>query len=62
MDYSCPTVKVKAENSQGFVIINKEDFDSSKHEKYSQRGRPRKEQLPAVGDNNAIHNNQNTRF
>ena len=29
---SCPTVKVKCDNEQGFYIINESDFDKSNHE------------------------------
>lgn len=32
MSETCPVVKIKAENEQGFVIINESDFDSEKHE------------------------------
>ena len=27
----CPTVKVKADNEQGFIIMNEDDFDSETH-------------------------------
>ncbi len=29
---SCPTVKVKCGNEQGFMIINEDDFDKKNHE------------------------------
>jgi hypothetical protein len=29
---SCPTVKVKCDNEQGFMIINESDFDKKNHE------------------------------
>jgi hypothetical protein len=31
----CPTVKVKCENEQGFMIINESDFDSGSQEVYT---------------------------
>ncbi len=30
----CPTVKIKADNDDGFSILNESDFDESKHELY----------------------------
>lgn len=36
MEQTCPTVKVVAENEQGFVIINESDFDAQKHELHGQ--------------------------
>lgn len=29
---TCPTVKVKTDNEDGFMIINEADFDETKHE------------------------------
>lgn len=29
---ACPTVKVKTDNEDGFMIINEADFDETKHE------------------------------
>lgn len=29
---TCPTVKVKAENDQGYMVINQSDFRESEHE------------------------------
>lgn len=26
---TCPTVKIKADNEQGFIVINEEDFDET---------------------------------
>lgn len=34
---SCPTVKVKRDNEQGFYIINESDFDAKKHTKFSSK-------------------------
>ena len=34
---SCPTVKVKSDNDQGFIIINESDFDTKKHTKFSSK-------------------------
>lgn len=31
---TCPTMKVKADNEQGFMVINEHDFDKTKHEKF----------------------------
>lgn len=28
---TCPTVKVCADNDQGFIIINEQDFDATRH-------------------------------
>lgn len=33
---SCPTVKVKCDNEQGFYIINESDFDESQHELFKE--------------------------
>jgi len=33
---NCETVKIVAENEQGFIIINKDDFDKSKHTLYKE--------------------------
>lgn len=32
----CPTVRVKGDNEQGFVIINEEDFNSEVHELFEE--------------------------
>lgn len=32
---TCDTVRVKADNEQGFAVINAEDLDKSKHELYT---------------------------
>lgn len=31
---TCDTVRVKADNEQGFAVINAEDFDKERHERY----------------------------
>jgi hypothetical protein len=35
MSDTCPTVKVTAQNSKGFRIINEADFDPEKHELFA---------------------------
>ena len=32
---TCPTVRIKANNEQGFVVINESDFESDKNELYT---------------------------
>lgn len=32
MSNTCPTVKVKADNEQGFAVIDEHAFDPTKHE------------------------------
>lgn len=32
MDNTCPTVRVKADNDDGYAVINESDFDPAKHE------------------------------
>lgn len=32
----CPTVKVKCDNEQGFMIINESDFNKNKHKLFSE--------------------------
>lgn len=32
----CPTVKIKADNEQGFSILNESDFDEAIHELYTE--------------------------
>ncbi len=34
MNETCPTVKVKASNAQGFVVINESDFDAKVHVRF----------------------------
>lgn len=36
----CPTVKVKCDNEQGFMIINESDFDKDNHVEFI--GKPKK--------------------
>lgn len=54
MSDTCPTVKVKADNEQGFVVINESDFDPAVQKRFEveeeateetpkRRGRPAKE-------------------
>lgn len=33
---TCPTVKVKTDNEDGFMIINESDFDETKHELFTE--------------------------
>ena len=54
MYQTCPTVKVTADNEQGFIVINEADFDEAIHEVFGaapaedgedapkRRGRPAK--------------------
>lgn len=34
MSNTCPTVKVKADNEHGFMVINESDFDAKTHEAF----------------------------
>jgi len=34
MQQTCTTVRVKADNEQGFIIINESDFDAEQHENF----------------------------
>lgn len=34
MSQTCPTIKVKADNEQGFMVINESDFDEKAHEAF----------------------------
>lgn len=34
---SCGTVRVKADNEQGFAVIDEHAFDPDKHEKYEEK-------------------------
>ena len=34
---TCETVKKQADNEQGFVIINKSDFDEKKHKMFGEK-------------------------
>ena len=36
----CSTVKIKADNEQGFIIINEEDFDAKTQTIYSEDAKP----------------------
>lgn len=33
---TCKTVRVKAQNEQGFIIINETDFDAEQHEHFDE--------------------------
>ena len=33
----CPTVKVKCDNEQGFIIINESDFDKCDHVLFAEK-------------------------
>lgn len=35
---TCATVRVKADNEQGFAVINAEDLDKERHELYTSGG------------------------
>lgn len=32
----CPVVRIKCENEQGFCLLNEADFDSTKHELFTE--------------------------
>lgn len=32
---SCPVVKIKFDNDQGYCLLNKSDFDETKHELFT---------------------------
>ena len=34
MTNTCPTVRVTADNEQGFMLINESDFDPNEHEHF----------------------------
>ena len=34
MSQTCPTVRIKADNEQGFAVINESDFDAKAHEAF----------------------------
>lgn len=36
----CPTVKIKSDNEDGYVVINESDFDPSKHERHDETMHP----------------------
>lgn len=42
---TCPTVRIKADNEQGFSILNESDFDAGVHELYTEstEAAPKKE-------------------
>lgn len=31
---TCDTVRIKADNPDGYVVINEDDFDEAKHERF----------------------------
>lgn len=39
-DGTCPTVRVKAKNEQGYIVINESDFDPKVHQKCEDQGPP----------------------
>lgn len=46
---SCPTTRIKADNEQGFIIINESDFDPKKHALFEEPlpdGKPAKAAKP----------------
>lgn len=44
-----PTIKIKADNALGYVIINQDDFDPKQHSPYPGPGRQKgKEPLPEL--------------
>lgn len=54
MNETCPTVKVKADNEQGFAVINEADFDAKVHEHFASEEEheddaPKKRGRPAKG-------------
>ncbi len=40
MTDTCPTVRVKTDNSDGYKVINESDFDSSIHELFEAKVEP----------------------
>lgn len=42
----CPTVKIKADNDSGFIVINEEDFDKKNHELYVPPSAPKNNDAP----------------
>jgi hypothetical protein len=53
---TCPTVRVKAANDQGFMVINEDDFDASVHSLHEDGDEPALEgpaKIPA--DWQALH-------
>ena len=36
MTNTCPTVKIKADNEQGFIVINAADFDEAVHQTFDE--------------------------
>ncbi len=36
MSETCPTVKVKADNDDGFIVINESDFDPKVHKRFEE--------------------------
>lgn len=58
MSDTCETVKIQASNEQGFVIINKSDFDEAEHALYVEDATPPAEKpidaTPTVDDAAAV--------
>lgn len=50
---TCETVKIEAGNKQGYIIINKDDFDGRKHKKYGAKGKAERVQTEKVEAENA---------
>ncbi len=46
----CPVVRVKTDNSDGFMEINKSDFDAEKHELYPKSGKDAAKKEQAAKD------------
>lgn len=50
MSDTTPTVKVKADNEQGFYLLNESDFDAAVHELFD---KPKKSKKSDVAENAA---------
>ena len=42
MSDTCQTVRVVADNDQGFAVINESDFDPAVHTLYEEKAQPKK--------------------
>ena len=45
MSETCPTVRIKVDNDEGFAVINESDFDPKKHTLFVEAG---KSEAPAA--------------
>ena len=42
MPIAIPTIRVKADNEQGYIVINESDFDEKEHTKFDSKPLPTK--------------------